>query len=114
MISTKSNLEEQFLLFLKSENIELPRREFRFHPTRRWRADFAWVDEKLLVEIEGGNWSHGRHTRGAGFEEDCIKYNAAALLGYTVLRFTGNLVENGYAVECVKIFLEERPLDLRS
>ena len=63
--------------------------EFRFHPARRWRFDFAnpgaaW---RLAVEIEGGIFSRGRHTRGAGFLRDCEKYNTAALHGWTVLRY---------------------------
>lgn len=61
--------------------------EFRFHPSRKWRADFAIPSAKLLVEVDGGVWSGGRHTRGAGFVGDCEKLNAAACLGYRVLRF---------------------------
>ncbi len=61
--------------------------EFKFHPDRRWRADFAIPSEKLLIEIDGGVWSGGRHTRGAGFIGDCEKLNAAAVLGYRVLRY---------------------------
>lgn len=61
--------------------------EFRFHPTRKWRADFAIPSAKLLIEIDGGAWSGGRHTRGAGFIADQSKLNAAACLGYRVLRY---------------------------
>ena len=61
--------------------------EFKFHPSRKWRADFAIPSKRLLIEIEGGAWSGGRHTRGAGFVGDMEKYNAAAVLGYRVLRY---------------------------
>lgn len=61
--------------------------EFKFHPDRRWRADFAIPSAKLLVEVDGGIWSGGRHTRGGGFIGDMEKLNAAACLGYRVLRF---------------------------
>jgi len=61
--------------------------EFRFHPTRKWSADFAIPSAKLLVEIEGAVWTNGRHTRGSGFIGDMAKYNAAACLGYRVLRY---------------------------
>jgi very-short-patch-repair endonuclease len=61
--------------------------EFRFHPDRKWRADFAIPSAKILIEIDGGVWSGGRHTRGAGFVGDMEKLNAAAVLGYRVLRF---------------------------
>lgn len=63
--------------------------EYRFDHSRRWRLDFAWPERLLAVEIEGGTHSGGRHTRGAGYAADCDKYNAAALAGWRVLRFTG-------------------------
>ena len=62
--------------------------EHAFHPTRRWRFDFAWPDKMVAVECEGGVYSRGRHTRGSGFTADCEKYSAAAMLGWRVLRFT--------------------------
>lgn len=70
--------------------LPVPVTEFRFHPTRKWRADYAFVntEPKVLVEIDGGAWTQGRHTRGAGFIEDQRKLNAATLLGFTVLRYT--------------------------
>lgn len=63
--------------------INLPMREYRFHPSRLWRLDFAWPAEKLAVEIEG----RGRHQTFVGFRNDCEKYNAALQLGWRVLRF---------------------------
>ncbi len=69
-------------------------REFRFHPTRMWRSDYALPDKKILIEIEGGAWSGGRHTRGKGFIADMEKYNAAAMLGYRILRYTPQQIAN--------------------
>ena len=67
--------------------------EFMFHPTRRWRADFAHIESKLLIEIEGGAYG-GRHTRGKGFVEDLDKYASAWLHGYTVLRIGAHQVKS--------------------
>ena len=72
--------------------------EFKFHPDRKWRADFHIVGHKLLVEVEGGIWSGGRHTRGKGYQADMEKYNAAVGLGYRVLRFSTEQVKSGFAV----------------
>jgi len=66
--------------------IPTPVREYMFHPIRQWRADLAWPEHKIILEIEGGVFSQGRHTRGKGFIEDIAKYNAAAALGYRVFR----------------------------
>jgi very-short-patch-repair endonuclease len=96
-----SALEEQFALHCRVSNLPEHEREFRFAPPRKWRADFAFVAQKLLVEIEGGIWTGGRHTRGSGFEKDVEKYNAATVLGFRVLRFTGSMVKSGVAIETV-------------
>jgi very-short-patch-repair endonuclease len=61
---------------------------------RRWRFDFAFVAQKVAVEVDGGTHSQGRHNRHSGFEKDCQKLNAAAELGWTVLRGTGPMVKS--------------------
>jgi hypothetical protein len=65
-----------------------PVKEHRFHPERRWRFDLAWPEKKVALEIEGGVWTGGRHTRPSGFLGDMEKYNSAALLGWRVFRVT--------------------------
>lgn len=64
---------------------------------RDWRFDFAWPELRIALEIEGAP-GRGRHTNVAGFTEDCHKYNAAALLGWTVYRVTGRMVHDGTAI----------------
>lgn len=73
-------------------DLPAPVTELRFAPPRRWRFDLAWVDQKLAVEIEGGAWVNGRHSRGRGFESDAEKYNAATLAGWRLLRFTPSMI----------------------
>lgn len=78
-----------------------PVREYRFAREslgRQWRFDFAWVDHLVAVEVEGATYADGRHTRGSGFAADCEKYNAAARLGWRVLRYDGNMVKRGEAL----------------
>jgi hypothetical protein len=86
--------------------LPLPVGEFRFHPERRWRADYCWPDKKVIVEIEGGVWSRGRHTRGYGFVKDMEKYNEAGKLGYRVFRFTPQQLKMGLAQDFMKQVLE--------
>jgi very-short-patch-repair endonuclease len=75
--------------------------EYRFHPTRKWRFDWAFVAQKLAVEVEGGIWTGGRHSRGAGFEKDLEKYAEAMVLGWRVLRVTPKQIADGRALTLV-------------
>lgn len=76
--------------------------EFVFHPHRKWRFDYAWPQEKVAVEIEGGIFARegGRHNRGAGMKADMEKYNAAVILGWGVLRFIPE--EMHHALPCLQ------------
>ena len=70
--------------------VPFPTCEFRFHPERRWRFDYAWPDDRIALEQEGGIWVRGRHTRGKGFMNDLAKYNCATALGWRIFRVTPN------------------------
>ena len=93
-----------FFRALAALGIEKPAQEYRFHKTRRWRFDFCFIDAKLALEVEGGVWSAGRHTRGSGFVGDMEKYNQAAILGYRLLRVTPEQMFDGVAVGVVEEF----------
>lgn len=96
-----SPLEAKMLLHLRAYKLPAPEREHRFHPTRRWRFDMAWPDRKVALEVEGGTWAGGRHTRGKGFEEDCTKYAEAITLGWRVFRVTEKHIDSGDALRWV-------------
>lgn len=64
-----------------------PRREWRFHPTRRWRFDLAFIKEKLAIEIDGN--FHLRHKQR---QSDCEKRNAAIERGWRVLTYPARSV----------------------
>lgn len=93
-----SGLEDTLALHIRAAGLPSPERELCFHDKRRWRFDFAWPQHLLAVEVDGGTMSQGRHTRGRGYEADCIKLNTATLLGWRVLRVTGAMVRDGRAL----------------
>lgn len=76
--------------------------EYKFHPERNWRADFLVTGTKILIEVEGGIWSGGRHTRAKGYLGDMEKYNAAAILDFKVLRFDTQQVKSGLAIKQIE------------
>ncbi|MDX7905198.1 DUF559 domain-containing protein [Acinetobacter baumannii] len=93
--------EAALVQHLKSHKIGFEQ-EFKFHPKRKWRADFLITGTKILVEVEGGIWSGGRHTRGKGYIGDMEKYNEAAMMGFTVLRFSTEQVKAGVAIKHIE------------
>jgi hypothetical protein len=97
-----SQLETLLYAQIEQAGLPLPELEYRFHPVRKWRFDFAWPECKIAAEAEGATWSRGRHTRGSGFAKDCEKYNEAALDGWFVFRFTGGMIECGGAIEMLR------------
>ena len=98
-----SRIEAELDLQIRGMKLPKPEPEFRFHPVRRWKFDRAWPDIMLAVECEGLNpRGKSRHLTIKGFTEDCVKYNEAAMLGWTVLRFTGNQVKDGYAIQTLE------------
>ena len=95
-------LVELALSHIRDAGLPEPETELKFSADRKWRFDFAWPGYRIALEIEGGTWASGRHTRGKGYEADCLKYSEAAILGWLVLRVTGGMVRNGTEVDLVK------------
>jgi very-short-patch-repair endonuclease len=106
----REELEKRFLLQLRASGLNGWVREHAFHPSRKWRIDFARPDIKLAVEVEGGTHTGGRHTRGAGYEHDCEKYNAMAAMGWTLFRFTSRMVRSGKAILVIEDYLKAQSI----
>ena len=85
-----SRLESRFELLWRALAGPTLEKEFRFHPVRKWRADFAHLPSRTLIEIEGGIYVNGRHNRGTGFAADLEKYLEAAPAGWRVVRLGPN------------------------
>lgn len=113
----KSHLEENFALMLGQF---IDQREYKFHPERRWRFDFAWPDIKVAVEIEGGAggfnivkdgrrlWMPGAHQSPEGYVKDCEKYNEAAFMGWYVFRLPNELITAANAQKIIKFVLDKK------
>lgn len=97
-----SALEDQLCVHVQLARLPLPHREFRFAPPRRWRWDLCWPERLLAVEVDGGSWVQGRHSRGKGMRADCEKQNAGVLLGWSILHVTSDMVRDGSALNVVE------------
>lgn len=87
-----------------------PEAEVRFAPPRKFKFDWAYPDLRLAIEREGGIWikGGGRHNRPTGYLKDLEKYNLAAVMGWTVLRYTPAMERSGEALRLVERALKER------
>jgi hypothetical protein len=108
-----TDLEAACLFLLRTAGLPEPEPQYRFAAMavggpgqgvrqrlaaaglRDWRADFAYPERRILIECEGGTYTHGGHVRGARYREDCTKYNAAQSLGFRVYRVTTDMVRDG-------------------
>lgn len=86
--ANKAPIRDVFTVMCKTDlGVECVK-EYKFHPERRWRFDYAIPEHKIALEVEGGVWTQGRHTRPQGFLGDIEKYNTATLMGWRVFRTT--------------------------
>jgi len=113
--SEKEKPEDHFDYAIRSHELPVCVRQLKFAKEafgRNWMFDFAWPEYKVAVEIEGlvmrqlrdhrtseKVWCvYGRHATITGIKEDMVKYNTAALLGWTLLRFEQSMVKDGQAI----------------
>jgi len=73
----------------KAAGLPIPIPEYEFHPTRKFRFDYAIPQWRIGIEVEGGIWMQGggAHSHPSNIERDIEKYNAAAIQGWRVLRY---------------------------
>jgi len=97
-----SALEDLFAFQLDSAGLTGYVREYRAIPGRKFPYDFAFVSEKILIEIQGGTYMNGAHNRGVGINRDCEKAQLAVIHGWRLLPFDTKQVKSGAALEVVE------------
>ena len=103
---SKSSLEAELALQIRALDLPEPIREYQAIKGRKFRFDFAWLEQRLLVEVNGGTYTQGAHSTGRGIARDYEKANLAVLQGWRVLSFDGKSVKDGTAVEVIRQALE--------
>lgn len=98
-----SALEMALLTRLERSGLPLGEGQYRFVPGRLYRFDRAWPGHGMVaVEIQGGLWVNGAHSRGSGVERDCVKLSIAAALGWRVLPVSKAMIESGQAISLLR------------
>ena len=106
---SKSDLEATLALHLRVNNFPEWETEYKFHPKRRWQFDFAWPEQRIAVEVQGGiHMAKGGHNTAAGITRDCEKGNEAIVTGWKVLHVTREQIENGSAINGLRRLMFEQ------
>jgi hypothetical protein len=82
-------------LICQAHFLPSPWPEYKFAKPRKWAFDFAWPELMVALEVQGGLWTEGRHSRGAALLKEHEKLNAAACLGWRILFTTPEQVASG-------------------
>ncbi len=102
----QSDLEAALLYYLRVGGLPAPVTQYKAVEGRRWVWDFAYPEQRLLIEVQGGIWmERGGHNTGNGLQRDYEKNNAAVLAGWRVLYFSREMIEDLRAVEVVRAAL---------
>lgn len=99
--------KEQLLFDLRALGVPEPVPEYRFHPERRFRFDWAWPGKKVALEYDGIYSAKSRHLTKGGFSTDLDKFLLAQLEGWVVIRVGAAQVASGLAQEAVLAAMEK-------
>ena len=104
----RSHLEELFELHWEQlyPDVDLWA-EQRLIPNRRFRFDFVHYPSRTAIEVNGGNWSNGRHTRAGALNQEYEKILLATLEGYVVVFLSQDQINEEY-LQMVYQVLEAR------
>jgi very-short-patch-repair endonuclease len=91
-----------YMLAICGADLPIPEREYVFAKPRKWRFDFAWPEQRVAVEVNGGRYAFagGRHSG----EDDLEKIRRAGALGWRVLPVTPQTLRDrpGEAIDDVR------------
>lgn len=96
-------------LLLQIANLDLPSPVMEYEPMvgRKFRADLAWPDHRLICEIQGGSWAGGRHTSGSGYAKDRARTNDLTCAGWRVIEIIPRHIRTGEAIAWIAALLSD-------
>lgn len=90
--TSPSELLFENALAAHGSDLPAPLRQYHWCAWRRYRADYAWPEQRLMVEVQGGNWVAGRHARGSGLEKEYERAGIAATLGWRIVPLSTTMI----------------------
>jgi Protein of unknown function (DUF559) len=101
---------ERFLAACRIAGLPEPVPEYPFAaPDRKYRADFAFVEQKVIVEVEGGVWRKGggAHSHPLNILRDMERTNEATVRGWRLLRFVPEKLYTTETLNTIKLAIEK-------
>lgn len=98
---SRSEAEEELTFQMMAAGLPPFQRQARFDKKRKFLADFLFETQRLIVEVQGGTWTGGRHVHPKGYEDDCERMIIAQLNGYRIAYVTSDMVWDGRALKWV-------------
>lgn len=103
-----SDLEEKLAKQLQDAGISFVP-QYKFHPTRKFLADFSVMEYQLLIEVNGGIFmKRSGHNSGVGITRDYHKSNFAQMMGLVLLAYTADDIKTGYAIKEIVAYIEKK------
>ena len=104
-VSKRTEVEDRLEAQLIEAGLVGFEREYQAIEGRRFKWDFAFVKDRLLIEVQGGVWIMGGHSTGVGITRDCEKFSLASVNKWFTIPVTTDHVKSGKALEWIKQFL---------
>ena len=101
-----TELEDELYWQIVEAMLPEPERDALYLKGRKFRADFLWRKQKVVAEVQGGTYQHMGHSTGKGLERDYTKCDLSMLAGFRYFQFSKEMIENGFAIECLTKALE--------
>jgi hypothetical protein len=95
-----------FAVMCRAFKLPEPVAELVFARPRRWRFDYAWPEQRVALEVQGGLFTRGRHSRGPALMKEHEKLNTAAAMGWRVLYCTPAQLARGDILPALELALE--------
>lgn len=98
-----SQLERSLWQVMQEVGLPQPLLQFSPIPGRKWRVDFCWLAERVIVEVEGGLYQAASgHRSYGGVTRDIEKGNMLVMAGFRLLRVTAAMIASGEAIDLIR------------
>jgi len=98
-VSSESEAEAQLAQAFTDAGLTGWVQQYRYVKGRKHRADFAFPEQRLIVEVDGGVYNRKAHGSISGILRDMERSNLAAVNGYRVMRYTPSVIKSKKQLE---------------